>query len=111
MGMAEAQEVRDAVLRFRAKKKFAIAYSETFGEFGPGNGAIYIATAFDKSISSLPGTLGLTGLMIETQFLKGTLDKTWCQVPWQTIVTNIRTLSTFTQKRNSTDAHKEATAR
>ncbi|MGA7288213.1 MAG: hypothetical protein WBX02_08970, partial [Terriglobales bacterium] len=47
MGMAQTQELRDAVLRFRAHKKFAVAYSETFGEFGPGNGAYYLATAFD----------------------------------------------------------------
>jgi protease-4 len=75
MGMAEAQEVRDAVSRFRAKKKFAVAYSETFGEFGPGNGAYYIATAFDQIYLQPSGDVGLTGLMIETQFLKGTLDK------------------------------------
>ena len=47
MGMAQTQEIRDAVLRFRSHKKFAVAYSETFGEFGPGNGAYYLATAFD----------------------------------------------------------------
>src|SRR5258706_4945852 len=75
MGMAEAQEVRDAVLRFRTKKKFAIAYSETFGEFGPGNGAYYVATAFDQIYLQPSGDVGLTGLMIETQFLKGTLGK------------------------------------
>ena len=75
MGMAEAQEVRDAVLRFRAKKKFAVAYSETFGEFGPGNGSYYVATAFDQIYLQPSGDVGLTGLMIETQFLKGTLDK------------------------------------
>ncbi len=75
MGVAEAQEVRDAVLRFRTKKKFAIAYSETFGEFGPGNGAYYVATAFDQIYLQPSGDVGLTGLMIETQFLKGTLGK------------------------------------
>ena len=75
MGMAEAQEIRDAVFRFRAKKKFAIAYAETFGEFGPGNGAYYVATAFDQIYLQPSGDVGLTGLLIETQFLKGTLDK------------------------------------
>ena len=47
MGMAQTQEIRDAVQRFHAHKKFAVAYAETFGEFGPGNGAYYLATAFD----------------------------------------------------------------
>ena len=75
MGMAEAQEVRDAVFRFRAKKKFAVAFAESFGEFGPGNGSYYVATAFDQIYLQPSGDIGLTGLMIETQFLKGTLDK------------------------------------
>ncbi|HEY5163244.1 MAG TPA: hypothetical protein VII81_09570, partial [Terriglobales bacterium] len=42
MGVAQTQEIRDAVQRFRAHKKFAVAYAETFGEFGPGNGAYYL---------------------------------------------------------------------
>src|SRR5512147_838689 len=32
-GVAQLQEIRDAVKAFREKKKFAVAYSETFGEF------------------------------------------------------------------------------
>ncbi len=38
MGLAHLQEIRDAVIRFREAGKPAIAFSETFGEFGPGNG-------------------------------------------------------------------------
>ena len=48
LGTAQAQELRDAVLAFRAKKKTAVAFAETFGEFGPGNGGYYLATAFDE---------------------------------------------------------------
>src|SRR5579859_1498080 len=62
MGMAQTQEIRDAVLRFRAHKKFAVAYSETFGEFGPGNGAYYLATAFDHIYLQPSGDVGLTGI-------------------------------------------------
>ena len=36
MGLATAQEIRDAVRAFRSKGKFAVAFSESFGEFGPG---------------------------------------------------------------------------
>ncbi len=75
MGMAQAQEIRDAVLRFRAHKKFAVAYSETFGEFGPGNGAYYLATAFDHIYLQPSGDVGLTGIIIESPFVKGTLAK------------------------------------
>ncbi len=75
MGMAQTQELRDAVQRFRAHKKFAVAYAETFGEFGPGNGAYYLATAFDHIYLQPSGDVGLTGIIMESPFLKGTLSK------------------------------------
>ena len=75
MGMAQTQEIRDAVQRFRAHKKFAVAYSETFGEFGPGNGAYYLATAFDHIYLQPSGDVGLTGIILESPFIKGTLSK------------------------------------
>ncbi len=75
LGMAQTQEIRDAVRRFRSHKKFAIAYSETFGEFGPGNGSYYLATAFDRIYLQPSGDVGLTGIIMETPFVKGTLDK------------------------------------
>ena len=75
MGMAQTQEIREAVLRFRAHKKFAVAYSETFGEFGPGNGAYYLATAFDQIYLQPSGDVGLTGIIMESPFIKGTLGK------------------------------------
>jgi protease IV len=75
MGMAQTQEIRDAVQRFRAHKKFAVAYAETFGEFGPGNGAYYLATAFDHIYLQPSGDVGLTGIIMESRFVKGTLSK------------------------------------
>ncbi len=75
MGMAEVQELREAVLRFREHKKFAIAFSESFGEFGPGNNAYYLATAFDHIYMQPSGDVGLTGLMLESPFIKNTLSK------------------------------------
>jgi protease-4 len=75
MGMAQTQEIRDAVLRFRSHKKFAVAYSETFGEFGPGNGAYYLATAFDHIYLQPSGDVGLTGVIMESPFIKDMLLK------------------------------------
>lgn len=75
MGVAQTQEIRDAVQRFRAHKKFAVAYAETFGEFGPGNGAYYLATAFDHIYLQPSGDVGLTGILMESPFVKGTLSK------------------------------------
>jgi protease IV len=75
MGMAQTQELRDAVQRFRSHRKFAVAYAETFGEFGPGNGAYYLATAFDHIYLQPSGDVGLTGIIMESAFVKGTLSK------------------------------------
>lgn len=75
MKLAQAQEIRDAVIAFRKSTKPAIAYAETFGEFGPGNSSYYLATAFDAIYLQPSGDLGLTGLIYEQPFIRGTLDK------------------------------------
>ena len=75
MGMAQIQEFRDAILRFRKSGKPAVAWSETFGEFGAGNGAYYLATAFDTIYLQPSGDIGLTGLMYESPFFKHMFEK------------------------------------
>lgn len=75
MSMAQAQELRDAVKHFRSGKKFAVVFSETFGEFGPGNSAYYLASAFDEIYLQPSGDVGLTGLRAEAMFLRGMFDK------------------------------------
>jgi hypothetical protein len=100
MGMAQTQEIRDAVQRFRAHKKFAVAYAETFGEFGPGNGAYYLATAFDHIYLQPSGDVGLTGIIMESPFIKGTLSK--LGVTFTAITaTNTRTRSTSIPRRST----------
>jgi protease IV len=73
--LAQVQEIRDAVIAFRTSGKPTIAYAETFGEFGPGNSSYYLATAFDAIYLQPSGDLGLTGLIYEQPFVRGTLDK------------------------------------
>jgi len=75
LGMAQIQELRNAIKAFRAKKKPAVAYAETFGEFGPGGGPYYLATAFDEIWLQPSGDIGLTGVILEQPFLRGVLDK------------------------------------
>jgi protease IV len=75
MNPATIQEIRDAIIRFRQTGKKAIAYAETFGEFGPGNGAYYLATAFERIYLQPSGDIGLTGLSSNTPFVRGLLDK------------------------------------
>ncbi len=75
MRLAQVQEVRDAVIAFRAAGKPALCYAETFGEAGPGNSSYYLATAFDAVYLQPSGDVGLTGLIYEQPFFRGTLDK------------------------------------
>ena len=75
IGLAQIQEIRDAVLRFRESGKPALAFAETFGEVSPGNGGYYLATAFDEIYLQPSGDIGMTGLIYELPFVRGTLDK------------------------------------
>jgi protease-4 len=74
-GFAQIQELRDAVARFRAKGKFALVYTDSFGEFGPGTGGYYLATAFDEIHLQPLGGLGLTGLLAQTPLLGALFDQ------------------------------------
>jgi protease-4 len=107
MGMAQTQEIRDAVMRFRAHKKFAVAYSETFGEFGPGNSAYYLATAFDHIYLQPSGDVGLTGIIMETPFIKGTLSKLGVTFHGDHRYEYKNALNFYTQTKY-TEPHKEA---
>ncbi|MDE0213978.1 MAG: S49 family peptidase, partial [Deltaproteobacteria bacterium] len=75
MGLARIQELRDAVRAFRQSGKPTYAFAESFGDFGPGNGAYYLAAAFEYVYLQPSGDVGLTGLLAESYFLKGTLEK------------------------------------
>jgi protease-4 len=107
MGIAQVQEIREAVQRFRAHKKFAVAFSETFGEFGPGNGAYYLATAFDQVYLQPSGDVGLTGLILESPFIKNTLGKLGTSFHGDHRYEYKNALNTLTETRY-TPPHKEA---
>lgn len=107
ISMAQAQEVRDALRRFREKKKFAVAWSETFGEFGPGNTAYYLATAFDEIWLQPSGDIGLTGYLLESQFLRGTFDKLGLVPRMDHRYEYKNAMNTLTEKK-FTPAHREA---
>jgi protease IV len=107
MGLAQVQEVRDAVVRFRAGGKPAIAFAETFGERGPGNTAYYLATAFSGIYMMPSGDLNLTGLAARTPFVRGTLDKLGV-VPRVDHRREYKSLRNILVERRYTEPHREA---
>lgn len=75
LGLATIQELRGGLEAFRASGKRTVAFAETFGEWTPGNGGYYLASAFDEIYLQPSGDVGLAGLRYEVPFLAGTLDK------------------------------------
>lgn len=75
LGLAQAQEIRDAVHRFREAGKRTVAYSETFGETGRATIDYYLATAFEEIHLQPVGSLSIEGMVSRTPFLRSLLDK------------------------------------
>ncbi len=75
LGIARAQELRDAIGRFRAQGKFAVAFAESFGEGGNGTQHYYLASAFERVWLQPSGDVDLTGVFLESPFLREALDK------------------------------------
>jgi protease-4 len=75
IGIAMAQELRQAIARFRAAGKFALAYAQSFDGMGDGTPEYYLAAAFDEIWMQPSGTLALTGIALEMPFFGETLDK------------------------------------
>lgn len=109
-GIAQIQELRDAVVRFRQKGKFALAFAETFGEFSGGTGAYYLATAFDEIWLQPSGDIGLTGMYLESTFFKGALDKLGVKPHMDHRKEYKNAMNIYTEQR-FTPAHREAMQR
>ncbi|MBA3546625.1 MAG: signal peptide peptidase SppA [Nannocystis sp.] len=108
-GLAITQELRDAVQAFRASGKFAVAFSETFGEFGPGNQGYYLAAAFDEIWLQPSGDLGLNGIAAQTRFLRGAFDKLDVDLRMDHRHEYKNAMNSYTE-RSYTPAHREALA-
>ncbi len=75
-GLAEAQELRQAILRLRAAGKPVVAFADGFGEGGLGGGAAYyLASAADQVWMQPSGDWSWTGLSLEGIFFKETFEK------------------------------------
>ncbi|MFQ5523917.1 MAG: signal peptide peptidase SppA [Acidimicrobiia bacterium] len=75
VGLAQAQELRDAVTAFRTAGKRAYAFAETFGEGRSATVGYYLAATFDEVHLQPIGELYLTGLVGRTPFLRRLFDK------------------------------------
>jgi|tagenome__1003787_1003787.scaffolds.fasta_scaffold20923646_2 protease-4 len=75
IGLAMAQELRDAVRAFRDSGKLTVAWAESFGEVSRGTVPYYLATVFERIYMQPSGDLALTGVALEEPFFNEALGK------------------------------------
>jgi protease-4 len=98
----QLQEVRDAIVDFRASGKPVTAYLE----YG-GAGEYYLASAADRVLMMPAGQLDLTGVATYELFFRGTLDKLGV-FPDLLHIGDYKTASNTFTHRTFTPAHAEA---
>jgi protease-4 len=108
MGFAKMQELRAAIKAYRSSGKWAVCFLETAGEFTPGNGPYYLASAFDDIMLAPSGNVNLSGIFTESPFLRGTLDKLGIYPDFDAIGKYKNAKNLYTDKE-FTAAHREAT--
>ncbi|MBM3310654.1 MAG: signal peptide peptidase SppA [Candidatus Aminicenantes bacterium] len=100
---AKSAEIREAILRFRAAGKKAIAYIEESPEFDK---EYYLATACDKIFLHPLGWFGLTGVGGPIPFFKRALDKLGIRAEFEQADEFKTAANEFTQEK-LTPAHRE----
>ncbi len=69
-GFASFKEIRDALLDFKSKGKFILAYADDYAQSN-----YYLASVADKILLNPSGMLDWKGIAAQLMFLKNTLDK------------------------------------
>ncbi|GAB4177905.1 MAG: S49 family peptidase [Thalassobaculales bacterium] len=69
LGLAQAQELAQAVRRFAAAGKPTTAFADSFGELGGGLPAYLVAAAADTVAMQPSGTWAVTGVAVDQPFL------------------------------------------
>ncbi|NIA70134.1 signal peptide peptidase SppA [Pelagibius litoralis] len=74
-GLAQVQELRDAIADFRAQGKPVTAFAETFGEAGNGTLHYYLASAAGEIWVQPSGDIDITGFALQQPFLRQLLEE------------------------------------
>jgi protease-4 len=74
-GLARVQELRQAIANFRGKGKFTIGFAESLGGSGGHLGDYYLASALEQIWLQPSGSFAVTGIAVETPFMKDGLNK------------------------------------
>ena len=74
IGLAQLQDVADAMAVFKKSGKWSVSYLDTAGEFSSGNIPFCLASTTDHITVSPTGSVNLMGLRAESMFFKKTLE-------------------------------------
>ncbi|MGB3076004.1 MAG: signal peptide peptidase SppA [Chitinophagales bacterium] len=74
LGMANTDQIRNALIDFKKSGKFIVAYSELYSEK-----AYYLCSVADKVIVNPKGIVEFNGMSAQYMFFKGLLDKVGVQ--------------------------------
>lgn len=104
IGIAQMQELRDALVAFKAKKKFVHVYAESFG----GVGNYYLASVADRIFLMPSGDANVLGIFADSPFFRGALEKLGI-TPHMEQRYEYKNAANQYMERKFTDAHREAT--
>ena len=79
-GLARVQELRQAIANFRGKGKFTVGFAESLGGSGSHLGDYYLASSLEQIWLQPSGGFAVTGIAVETPFLKNGLDTLGVQI-------------------------------
>ncbi len=73
--LAQLQELRAAIGRFKESKKPTYIFASSYGDVGSGLGVYFLATVFDQIWLQPIGTVSILGLNAQMPYFRGVLDK------------------------------------
>ncbi|XP_049848442.1 protease 4-like [Schistocerca gregaria] len=73
--LTQLQELRSAVVNFRATGKKTLCYAHTFKEFADASAYYWFASAFEEIYVSPSGYVNVVGIKANSFFLKGLFEK------------------------------------
>jgi protease-4 len=106
--LTELEEIRDAVMAFRAAGKKTLIHVNTFKEVGHGTLRYWFASAFEEIYMPSIGSLNFLGLKVNVPFFRTMLDKIGA-VPLLTQRRKYKTAANMFMEEKFTKEHKEST--
>ncbi|MDP4840518.1 MAG: S49 family peptidase, partial [Alphaproteobacteria bacterium] len=108
LGLAQLEELREALMTFRKNGKFVMVYADTFGDLSPGTKKYYLASCADQIWMQPFSSLNLTGTQVDQPFFGSLLKKLGVLPQISTRKEYKNAYASLTDSKAS-DANKEAT--